>query len=102
MPRPPAITPNSVLNLAIPKVLRDRLDLLLWSEVEGRVPKGAYMEFFAARLREYFDHRPLDLAPFLNSFPGEHVVSAPLPTIAALQQLLSKGSHEDNANGVAD
>ncbi len=90
MSRPPAIVPNSVLNVAIPAALRKRLDELLFSDVEGRVPKGAYMEFFAARLREYFTNRPLDLAPYLGSVPSEHIVVAPIATLAALQQLLER------------
>jgi len=94
MSRPPAITPNSVLNLAVPAHLRKRLDEYLMSEVEGRVPKGAYMAFFAERLREYFTHHPLDLAPYLGSVPGEHLVTGPLSTIAALQQHLEKGSSQ--------
>jgi hypothetical protein len=101
MSRPPAITPNSVLNVAIPAHLRKRLDEFLWSEVEGRVPKGAYMAFLSERLREYFTHYPLDLAPFLGSVPGEHMVYGPLSTIAALQQLL-KGSNENDNGSMAD
>jgi hypothetical protein len=100
MPRRPAIVPNSVLNLAIPAVLRRRLDEWLWSDVEGRVPKGAYMEFFSSRIREFFEHRPLDLGPYLGSFPGEHTVTGPTQTIAALQQHLQKGSDHDESNQI--
>ena len=91
MPRRPNVTPSSVVNLALPAPLRARLDLWLWSEVEGRVPHGAYQVFFSARIREFFDHRPLDLAPFLGSLPGEHIVTGPTSTLAALQQYLTKG-----------
>lgn len=43
-----------MLHVALPLSIRTRLDLHLFSELEGRVPKGAYQEFFIERLQEYF------------------------------------------------
>lgn len=86
--RKPAIEPSISTNVAIPEGLRVRLDLLLYSEVEGRVPKGAYQRFFSERLVEYFNQRQLDLSPFLGTLPGERVVRADITTAAALEQLL--------------
>lgn len=55
MPRPRAAIPRRLLNLALPEDLRARLDLHLYSEVEGRVPQGAYQEFFSRLIREELD-----------------------------------------------
>lgn len=87
--RKPNVEPTSSINLHLPETLRVRLDLLLYSELEGRVPKGSYLRFFSARLVEFFSHRTLDLAPFLNALPGTHVVSGTPETLAALQQALT-------------
>lgn len=55
MSRPPNIIPPTRLTLRLPEDVRARLDLYLWSELEGRVPFGRYQEFFLARIREFFD-----------------------------------------------
>lgn len=91
MPRPRAVTPPIKLTTYVPADLRGRLDAHLWSNAEGRVPHGAYQGFLAMLLREYFEHKGLDLAPFLGSAPGEHIVTGPISTIAALQGHLMKG-----------
>lgn len=55
MARPPNIQRPVALKLKLPADIRGRLDLHLFSAVEGRVPKGAYQEFFIDRINEYFD-----------------------------------------------
>ena len=87
--RKPNVEPTSSINLHLPETLRVRLDLLLYSELEGRVPKGSYLRFFSARLLEFFEHRTLDLSPFLNALPGVHVVSGKPETLEALRQALT-------------
>lgn len=84
MPRKAAIVPNRGLNTTLPADLRGRLDLFLFSEVEGRVPMGAYQRFFTARTLEFFNDKSLDLAPFLGTMPGEFVVRGPISAIEAL------------------
>jgi hypothetical protein len=39
----------------LPESLRARVDLLLWSDVESRVPHGAYTELFTRLTREWLD-----------------------------------------------
>lgn len=90
MGRRPKIERPTRLELKLPEMLRTRLDLLLFSTLEGRVPHGAYSVFFEARLREFLDNQPLDLAPYLGSLPGEHVVRASPTTIAALEAALKE------------
>lgn len=55
MPRRPHVIPRYKLTLQIPMDLKSRLDLLLWSEAENRVPLGAYAEFFATILKARLD-----------------------------------------------
>lgn len=88
MPRRPNLDRPTRLELKLPESVRARLDLLLFSELEGRVPLGAYQEFFLARLREHFDSRRLDLAPYLNCEPGLHIITASPQTVTRLEQAL--------------
>jgi len=88
--RKPNVEPTSSINLHLPETLRVRLDLLLYSELEGRVPKGSYLRFFSARLVEFFECKTLDLAPYVNALPGVHVVSGRPETLAALREALEK------------
>jgi hypothetical protein len=88
--RKPNVEPTSAINLHLPESLRARLDLVLFSELEGRVPKGSYLRFFSARLAEFFECRTLDLAPYVNALPGTHVVSARPATLDALRAALEQ------------
>lgn len=88
--RKPNVVRSSELHVSLPEDLRTRLDLLLFSELENRVPKGAYMHFFVARLIEFFEHRPLDLSPYLGTLPGERVVRGHPDTLAILQAKLEQ------------
>lgn len=86
MPRKPNIDQSTRLELKLPESLRNRLDLFLFSDLEGRVPKGKYQEFFSERVREYFDFARLDLSPF--GFPEGYFVAGPKDMIAELQRRL--------------
>lgn len=97
MPRPPAIVPNTHLHTTLPPVLATRLEILLWSEVEGRVPRGAYQTFLIARIQEFFDTKRVDLSPYLNTSLGEVVVSGSPHSIDKLITRLKGGSYEIDA-----
>lgn len=88
--RRPHIERPSRLEVSLPEDLRTRLDLILFSTLEGRVPHGSYSTFFQARLREFFDTQALDLGPYVAALPGEHVVRASPTTIAALEVALKE------------
>jgi len=75
MPRKPDVVRPTLLHVSLPEDVRARLDLALFSELEGRVPKGAYQRFFIERIQEFFGWRRLDLAPF--GFPQGFFVSGP-------------------------
>jgi hypothetical protein len=39
----------------LPESIRTKIDVLLWSEVEGCVPRGRYQEFFLGLINDYFE-----------------------------------------------
>lgn len=55
MPRKPNIDPPRKLNITLPESVHARLSLFLYSEIEGRVPHGAYNRFFTERVNEFFE-----------------------------------------------
>jgi len=96
MSRRPNITPNVQVNVAIPQDLHGKMFLLLYSELEQRVPVGAYSRLFSELLRDYFQNRKLDLAPYLGSADsGAFLVSANPQTLSLLKTLLDKGQSNE-------
>lgn len=57
MPKPPNPIKTEYLNVGIRQDLKVKLDLHLFSLVEGRVPHGAYKQFFEGILEEYFKEK---------------------------------------------
>ena len=55
MGRPSKTLRSVQKNIAIPEDLCARLELELYSEVEGRIPHGVQQAFFEKLLRDYFD-----------------------------------------------
>jgi len=54
MARPTNTTPSRTKNIAIRGDLADKLDIHLFSELEGKVPYAAYGKFFNELLEQYF------------------------------------------------
>lgn len=54
MSRRPNIIPSVKLTTRIPMDVMVKLDSFLYSEVEGRIPLGAYQKFFVERIQEFF------------------------------------------------
>lgn len=90
MPKRPNTDRPRTLNTTLPESLLGRLELFLFSEIEGRVPHGAYAGFLTERIREFFSNRPLDLAAWTGAAPGAYVVSGTPETIEALTVLLNR------------
>lgn len=88
--RKPNVEPSLATNLHLPESARTRLDLLLYSPLEGRVPKGAYQRFFLERLSDFFGTRTLDLSPYVSALPGVHVVRGSPETLAVLEAALQQ------------
>jgi hypothetical protein len=85
MPNP--IRP-SLLHLSLPEDVRTRLDLLLHSDLEGRVPKGAYQRFFIDRITEFFSWTRLDLS--LYGYPQGFFISGPKEMVDSLRSQLER------------
>lgn len=84
------IIPTVQLCVRLPGDLRTKLDLRLFSEAEGRVPKGAHQQLICQLLRELFDHQTLDLSPYTGEMPEVHKVSGSPRSIAELKILLEQ------------
>ena len=90
MPKPKNIIPSQQLNVALPLPLYTKLGAYLYSELEQRVPHGAYSRFMINMLRGFFSQTQLDLAPYLSSDPGAFVVSGSPEAVEALKLMLEK------------
>ncbi len=104
--KPKNLIPSQPLNVALPLPLYTKLGAHLYSELEGRVPHGAYSRFMINLLQGYFAHQSLDLAPYAGTQPGGAQVTGSPEAIAILQRLLDRsgdkfaftGSDEDFAS----
>ncbi len=88
--KPRRVVRPTHLHLSLPEDVRTRLDLFLWSDLEQRIPQGAYQTFFLSRIREFFSHRTLDLAPFLGTPPGTFIVKGDEEVLRKLTNLLER------------
>ncbi len=89
MGRRPLIVPTVLLHVALPLDVHTKLTAHLFSELEGRVPKGAYQTFLTEHLREIFAGKSLDLAPYVaGASPGAFVVKGSVEAILALKYRL--------------
>jgi hypothetical protein len=95
--RKPLLERSISTNVYLPESWRTKLDLLLYSEVDGRVPKGAYQRFFIDRLADFFESRALDLGPYLGTLPGERAIRGRPATIEALEQYLQQPTSKEPA-----
>lgn len=85
--------PSQQLNVALPLPLYTQLSSRLYSELEGRVPHGAYSRYLIDLLRGDFTDEVLDLAPFVGSIPGAFIIQGSPEAVSALKQLL-ESNHE--------
>lgn len=63
MARPPSLRPTAHLHIKLDAELRKKMDTLLWSETEGRVPAGSHKQFIEQLLRAFFDEAWLKIGP---------------------------------------
>lgn len=89
MSRRPNPIPSIRIGIMFPQDLYAQLQLHLFSELEGRVPLGAYQEFFCARIREFFGREELDLAPWTGEPAKSAVVVGSPGAIKLLKEQLN-------------
>jgi len=77
-----------MLNVALPAPVHAKLMLHLFSELENRVPLGAYQRFLCERIDEFFRHKRLDLAPWAGTDEGAFVVSGSPEALEVLKRTL--------------
>ncbi len=82
------VIPSQQLNVALPLPLYTQLSAHLYSELEGRVPHGAYSRFLIDLIRGYFQDNRLDLAAFVGSTPGAFIIQGSPESVGSLKQLL--------------
>lgn len=90
MPPKAAITPNRHIHTTINAELGKKIEDYLFSELEGRVPKGAMQAFLTRQIHEFFSHVELDLSPYVGSMPTEFVVRGNKQSISALTTLFKE------------
>lgn len=75
MSRKPSLNPPDYLRFAIAPDLKTRIGLMLYSELEQRIPMGAWQKFMEARLREWLDWKKQPLEQF--GFPPGYFITGP-------------------------
>lgn len=88
--RPPSVEPGRLINISIDEKLMARLDIEMFSEAEGRIPRGSYKRVFEMLLRRFWSWKELDLAPYLGTLPGEAMITAAPAVLDRLKTLLEK------------
>ena len=88
MSRRPALTPSVKLTTMIPADIHAQLSLLLWSDLEGKVPIGAWQRWICERAQEYMTQKHLDLSPFCGEPAGAFIVRGNAFAISLLEELL--------------
>lgn len=88
MPRPPNIIPSIPLHVMLPQDVLGQLNLLLYSDVEGKVPLGAYQAFFVRKIREERTWKRLDLGAL--GLPEGSFIVGPKATIDLLVSKLTE------------
>ena len=53
MPRHANLEPSSRITLVLPREVKEKLDKHLHNQSLGKIPVGAYQNFFVARIMEY-------------------------------------------------
>lgn len=86
MSRRKHLDPPVEICLSIPESLRAWLEVHLWSDVDGRVPAGAYTRFLQARIEEYQTWKDLDLHPL--GFPQGFFIRGPEEMVKELEAKL--------------
>lgn len=91
--RKPAARRTRILTMALDEELLTKVELLLWSDAEKKIPYGAHQRLFTNLLQQMFETRKMDLSPYAGSLPGAFQVRGTPATLDVLRSLLeNKGS----------
>ena len=78
MPKPKSLDPGVSKNISIPQSVVEQVDALLYSQIESRVPHGAYSRLVTMLLRDW-----LAKLPALTPVPTGASLLAELPRDAS-------------------
>lgn len=87
MPRRPDILRPVTLHTTFPEDIRAKIDLRLWSAVEGKVPKGAYQQFLLELVNEHFNSDSLDVSQYCE-VSGNPIIRGAADPIAKVRAVL--------------
>lgn len=90
MPKPRNLVPTVHFHIKLPEPLHALMTLHLFSEIEGRVPHGKYMDFVSALIKGYFESARMDLAPWTGQPAGIFEVSGSPESVALLKKTLEE------------
>lgn len=93
MARPKAVEPTERVYFHMPQSLYAKVKLALFSELESRVPYGAWAELICPLLHERFTYKTLDLAPYLGKPPGTFLIKGDPTVLASLETHLKELQH---------
>lgn len=96
MARLPDVIRPVKLTTTLPEDIRVKLDLHLYSDLEHRVPKGAYQRFIMDRIQEFFHNQTLNLAEYCNAPVTTINVRGSPAAISILKEML-RGLNYDHS-----
>lgn len=91
MPRPKNLHETARLHISLDAKLKTRIDLLLYSEVEQRIPYSSWGVFIEARLREWLEWKNTPLEPY--GFPPGYFITGPEEMVQSVVERLKGTSH---------
>ena len=86
MARPKAAVPKALLKAKISQELRAKIDLELFSDLEGRVPLGKYSELVETLLKQHLEWGTLQLSVY--GLPDGYYVRGPRAMLDELRRRL--------------
>jgi len=90
MARPAAVDPAIPLTVHVPAEAYRKMTIHLFSELEGRVPRGAYASFLGQLIRAFFSSAYLDISEHTMADAGTYVVHGNAETLEILKSMLER------------
>lgn len=88
MRRPNIMRPVHV-HTTLPEDIKARMDLYLWSDVEQRIPKGAFQRFLMERIAEFFNSDSLDVSKYRSVAGGTPIIRGSPAVIEVVRNALA-------------
>ena len=86
--RPRSVEPTIDTHVYLPESLHSQISILLWSELEGKIPYGQLSSFLIQRAKEFFATKTLDVGKWTGQEEGIAVVRGDAETLKQLETKL--------------